>query len=168
MNKVTYVLHALCKVTAPGKKVVQKFIYLAERKGLYLGMDYCIHFYGPYSSDLDEYLHTLEASDVIKIDLSGNTHKLSVLVTPDENPLSDAENIMLSELLNNFANKTPLDLEVLTTTDYVAHTMLKNNDLTTDAIVSLVKQIKGSKFSEQQISQSIKTLCDDGYLKVAN
>ena len=38
---------------APCKKTLQKMVYLIEKKGVSIGCDYGIHFYGPYSSDLD-------------------------------------------------------------------------------------------------------------------
>jgi len=44
----------------PGKKVLQKLVYLIEKKGLNLGFDYSIHYYGPYCAQLDDAVHSLE------------------------------------------------------------------------------------------------------------
>ena len=50
-----------------GKKVSQKMFYFFERKGIALNLRYGIHYYGPYSSKLDNTLHVLESEDYIKI-----------------------------------------------------------------------------------------------------
>lgn len=34
-------------------------MYLIERRGVYLNLNYSIHFYGPYSAALDYVAHTL-------------------------------------------------------------------------------------------------------------
>ena len=47
--KCEEILHYICQNQAPGKKMVQKLIYLIERKGVDLGLNYSIHFYRPYS-----------------------------------------------------------------------------------------------------------------------
>ncbi len=163
IHKITYLIGALCGDTAPGKKMIQKLFYLAERKGLDLDLSYAIHFYGPYSSDLDEMLHMLQANNMLEIDTSGKTHKLKVLNMP-ENPLSAAEKDILADIKAKFATKTPLELEVLTTTDYVAHHLLDSNNCSQSAIIARVKSIKGNKFSESQIADSIAQLRADGLL----
>lgn len=164
MNKLTYVLNVLCKESAPGKKTVQKLIYLAERKGLDLGCDFSIHFYGPYSSDLDGYLHAMEANNIISIDTSGMTHRIKVQKRIRSNPLTKRESEILSQIIDVFSKKSPLELEVLTTTDYVINNMVEGYDKTGDEVVAVVKRIKGVKFSEQQIRSSIKTLKRTGFI----
>lgn len=166
MNKLTYVLSALCKDYEPGKKMVQKLVYLVERKGLDLDMDYSIHFYGPYSSDLDQYMHALEANNVLTIDTSGLTHKLRFLKKPRTNPLSETENGILNDVISLFANKSALELEVLTTTDYVTNNMLSEDDRSKSAIIKLVKKIKGSKFSDNQIENCIQVLSKNGLINI--
>ena len=61
-----------------GKKVVQKLFYFFERKGIQLNLRYGIHFYGPYSSKLDNMMHILESEDYISINTEGHTHIVSI------------------------------------------------------------------------------------------
>lgn len=49
-KKYMYILLEICKRIEPGKKMVQKLMYRMERRGMDLSLNYCIHFYGPYSS----------------------------------------------------------------------------------------------------------------------
>ena len=163
MNKTTYVLGNLCKNAMPGKKIIQKLVYLIERKGLDLGMDYSMHFYGPYSADLDQFLHELEANNTLEIDTSGTTHKIRFHDNLDDNPLTPEEYGILDEAIITFSNKSALDLEVLTTTDYVANTILKA-PVSNDKIIETVIQIKCSKFQKNQIANCIRELTENKLL----
>lgn len=42
--KCEEILHYICQNQEPGKKMVQKLMYLMERKGIDLGLNYSIHF----------------------------------------------------------------------------------------------------------------------------
>ena len=53
---------------APCKKTLQKIVFLIEAKHVRLGCDYGIHFYGPYSADLDFAVRELCDEGVLKID----------------------------------------------------------------------------------------------------
>ena len=52
---VVSVVNELMEVSkkAPCKKTLQKIVYLIEEAGGPKKFDYTIHFYGPYSADLD-------------------------------------------------------------------------------------------------------------------
>ena len=165
-NKITYVLGKICEETLPGKKTVQKLLYLLERQGLDLGLDYTIHFYGPYSADLDHILHVMESNNLISINTSGMTHTIKMPKKQRTNPLDEVENDALNNVLNIFLNKPALELELITTTDYAATEMIKRPELSREGIISLVNKIKGDKFSEAQISDSIEILTQHGFLKI--
>ena len=75
-DKFEEILHYICLDQEPGKKMVQKLLYLMERKGIKLNLNYAIHFYGPYSSALDDALHALEAQGVINITVDHLTHRI--------------------------------------------------------------------------------------------
>ena len=165
-TKLTYVLSKICEDSLPGKKTVQKLIYLVERKGLGLGLDYTIHFYGPYSADLDHELHFMEANNVISINTSGMTHTIKMPKRQRNNPLSTQENDVLTDVLNVFSNKSALELEVITTTDYAANEMIRDSELSQESIISLVKKIKGDKFSNSQIVSSMEILKQQGLLSI--
>lgn len=77
-EKYEEILHYICQSQVPGKKMVQKLMYLIERKGINLGLNYSIHFYGPYSVTLDDTLHSLEAQGIININVDHLTHKITL------------------------------------------------------------------------------------------
>jgi len=165
-NKLIYVLSKICEDSLPGKKTVQKLIYLVERKGLDLELDYTIHFYGPYSADLEHALHVMESNNLISINTSGMTHTIKMPKRQRNSPLDARENNVLDNVLSEFTNKSPLELEVITTTDYAANEMIESSELSQENIISLVKKIKGDKFSEIQIIRSIEILKQHDLLKI--
>lgn len=141
-----------------GKKVVQKLFYFYERKGITLNLRYGIHFYGPYSSKLDNALHMLESEEYISIDTSKATHVISV--NPLENnieQLTGEEKNIAIEVLDAFAHKTPLELEALATMDYVATSILVRG-ATDEEIIEKFKEIKGSKFNNRSINKTLSEL----------
>jgi len=62
------IIKMISEYQSPGKKALQKLVYLVERKGLDLGYDYSIHYYGPYSSELDYAVHSLEMQGITTTD----------------------------------------------------------------------------------------------------
>jgi uncharacterized protein YwgA len=146
---------------APGKKMAQKIFYLIERSGVELNLEYKIHFYGPYSSNLDYALHSLQAQALIEINTSAYTHTICPINTSetiDGDGFSEDDLRRVDFVINTFGHRTPLELEVLTTTDFVAN-KLKNQGVANDTnILQGVKKIKGTKFSDDEITQSIKAL----------
>lgn len=141
-----------------GKKVVQKMFYFFERSGVQLNLRYGIHYYGTYSSRLDNYLHILEDMDYIKIDNSGKTHQISSGdVKLSEDALVESEKQTVEIVINNLFQKTPLQMDALATMDYVSHYIFSDHAYETD-IKNKFKEIKGTKFNEAEISETYKTL----------
>jgi len=68
------IINQICDVIEPGKKMLQKLMYLIDRRGINLELNYSIHFFGPYSSKLDELIHILESYDRLNVDTTGATH----------------------------------------------------------------------------------------------
>lgn len=141
-----------------GKKVVQKMFYFFERSGVQLNLRYGIHYYGPYSSRLDNYLHILENMDYIKIDISGKTHKISSGdVKVSEEILTKSEKDTIEAVIKNLSSKTPLQMEALATMDYVSHFIFFDQACESE-IKDKFREIKGTKFNESEISEAYKTL----------
>ena len=55
-DKSAIIINQICEKIEPGKKMLQKLMYLIERKGVTLELNYSIHYFGPYSSKLDKNL----------------------------------------------------------------------------------------------------------------
>lgn len=164
-NKCGIIAVEICKKIkpAPGKKMMQKLFYLVERKGVNLGLNYTIHYFGPYSVILDNMLHIFEAEDIINIDVSTPTHFIESGSCKPEGELEYSEQAILLEVLNEFSNKTPLDLEAMTTMDYVANKMLSINYVD-NKIIEKTLVIKGSKFLRADLEKGLSTLVQTGYL----
>lgn len=166
-EKILYALNAICKNSTPGKKVVQKLIYLMERKGVEMNLPFSIHFYGPYSSDLDLTLHSFENNRVVEIDTSKKTHFIKFISKETDFPISEKEAGLINNVIQVFGQKSPLELEVITTTDFVVNNWLSDKQITKEEVVRQVRRIKGEKFTEQQILSTIELLNSESLINVA-
>jgi uncharacterized protein YwgA len=154
--KCLEIIDDICEKVKPGKKTIQKLLYLIERKGINLNLDYSIHFFGPYSSKLDDYLHKFESDQILQIDTSGRTHIISVLDKDKINNVLDETDVRLvHETLSIFLDNSPLELEALTTIDYVAQGMGQSDD---EHIIRKVKEIKGEKFADDFLREKLEVL----------
>ncbi len=141
-----------------GKKAAQKMFYFFEREGIPLNLRYGIHFYGPYSAKLDDEMYELESEGYISINTNGPTHVISRgNQTVEDNVLSDEERDIAKYVMQVFEHKTPLDLEALSTMDYIAHSILEPG-APEQEIIDKFKQIKGTKFNQDEIEDSLREL----------
>lgn len=137
----------------PCKKTVQKIVYLIQEAGEDLGFDYGIHFYGPYSAELDYEIQDLSASGMITIEKQEYGHYLAVDIA--ENLDSDSQ--IIDSTIERFGNDSPVWLELLATTLFVQREKGSKN------VVSGVEKIKGSKYSKEQINKAISELHQEQY-----
>jgi len=140
----------------PCKKTLQKIVYLIEEKGSDLGYTYGIHFYGPYSSDLDYDIQKLSAERQIDIEYQEYGHKLRIANPPGEG----IKDKTAQYVIKVFGKQTASDLELLATTLFVAREL---NRIDKAAITDGVRKIKGAKYSEPQIDYAIDTLRAQNY-----
>ena len=141
-----------------GKKAAQKMFYFFERKGIDLNLRYGIHFYGPYSAKFDDEMYVLESEGYISINTDGPTHIISRgSRTVEKDVLSEEEKGVVKYVIQIFEHKSPLDLEALSTMDYIANSILCPG-ASDDAIVDKFKQIKGTKFSQGMIENTLQEL----------
>ncbi len=146
---------------APCKKKVQKIIYLIEEAGEDLGYEYSIHFYGPYSSDLDYAIQNLYNHEELNINITQYGHYISVDDSKSTIELSD----LVNRIVDAFGQKDPSDLELITTTRYVQDRIDSTNN---SDIIEGVKKIKGSKYDNIQIIDAIKMLSKAGFVNKNN
>lgn len=162
LDKYALLIGDICADQKTGKKKLQKIMYLIERKGVQLDLRYSIHFFGPYSSKLDQVVHILENEDWLDIDTSGQTHRI-IMKKEGNGQLSKEDNILVDMVRKAFYDKSPMELEALTTIDYVATTLLHGNATRAD-VIKQVKIIKGKKFSSQELEKEYDVLIEQGYL----
>lgn len=157
------IIGQICDMIEPGKKMLQKLMYLIERQGINLELNYSIHFFGPYSSKLDETIHILESYDKLNIDTSGATHIIRKGTAPIEGQLNESDQDKINSVLEHFSNKSAFDLEAITTVDYVANKMLKGST-DKDEIICTVQKVKGSKFSVARLTEGFQILKQFHYI----
>jgi len=162
-TKLLYIIKELSKSTYPCKKALQKTIYLIQKKGVNLGFDYSIHYYGPYSSKLDNSLYSLVMTGMLDIDKSSRGHTIRLI---DEeiidNVFLQEEKEKIKEVLDAFPIQSAFELEVITTTDFVANNTSDNDE---NIILEEVKAIKGEKFTDEKIKNAVSVLKEQGYWK---
>ena len=147
------------KNSPPCKKTLQKIVFLIQAKQIDLGCDYGIHFYGPYSADLDFAVRELSDEGILRINYTPMEHLISVADTSilELEPYSDAT---VNEVIDEFAKDTPSELELLATSLYVYLQTKKD----VSAVKPGVMKIKGSKYSEKRIDAAIDRLARTGYI----
>lgn len=159
-NNVAYIIKRINDVWSkkPGKKILQKMVFLIEEKVINLGYEYGLHFYGPYSATLDLDSKFLHADGVIAIDYSGPSHLMEINEKGFEvhsDGLSSKQQEEIDELLKRFQGQSPSELELLTTAIYAYNHL---EDKSKENIIGGVKKIKGSKYSREQIEEALKEL----------
>ncbi|MDR2712774.1 MAG: hypothetical protein LBB91_06630 [Clostridiales bacterium] len=133
-----------------GKKQLQKFVYIFEAKGINLGFEYGIHFYGPYSEDLNHELLILNSEGYVDLRITDSYHQIVPREITDkvDFDLSPEEQSLLLNIIQDHKEYKPHELELLTTTHFVA---IYSGDKSDEGILSGVKKIKGAKYSDAQI-----------------
>ena len=140
----------------PCKKKLQKIVFLIEAKHDNLGCDYGIHFYGPYSADLDYAIRDLCNEGVLKIEYTDMEHKISVA---DDSAVAAYSDSIINDVIENFGRETPSELELIATALYI---YLRTNDI--DRITNGVIKLKGAKYSEDRINKAIEKLIRNNYI----
>lgn len=137
---------------SPCKKTVQKVVYLIEESGNSMGFDYTIHFYGPYSADLDYEIQNLSAKGSLEIEYTRYGHLISV---PNENADISELDAKTKVIIQYFGSKSASELELLATTLFVQRHLDETN---AKKILPAVKKIKGTKYSDAQINHAVQEL----------
>ena len=140
----------------PCKKTLQKIVFLIEAKKIDLGCDYGIHFYGPYSADLDFAVRELNDEGVLTIDYTPMEHLITVA---DSNVGRDFYNEIINEVVDVFSKDKTSDLELIATALYV-YLQIKDVKKVKEGVI----KIKGSKYSDSKIDTAIERLRMTGYI----
>lgn len=148
---------------APCKKTLQKIVYLVEEKNFDLGFHYVIHYYGPYSSDLDFTVQKLAWDGMLKIDIREDGH----IISKNETDCNDQEhnrNDKMLDIVRQFAKETPSQLELLATTLFVERNSINK---TKEKIMHGVTKIKGDKYDKNTIDHAIDILNKEKYFCIS-
>lgn len=163
-DRLACLIKIICeKIDRPGKKVLQKLVYLIEREGLDLGFDYSIYYYGPYSAQLDDTLYRLQLQGIVNIVPEKSKHTIYFNEFDNEKDeeqiFSAEEKKIIEEVIERFGSKSANELELITTADFVFQQLKENYPAVSETeIVEKVKKIKGEKFSEYEIREALKLI----------
>ena len=141
----------------PCKKTLQKIVFLIESKHVDLGCKFGIHFYGPYSADLDFAIRELCDEGILSIQYTSLEHKIHV---EEEKVGAQYNNKIVSETIKEFGKDTASELELLATALYI---YLLDKNL--EKVKPGVKKVKGEKYSDQRINDAITRLSTAGFLQ---
>lgn len=147
-----------------GKIMLQKLMYLMQRKGLDMHLSYSIHYYGPYSSELYDLILMKNRLDELAIDTSSRTHVITIGSEAKGDALTEDDQDVFDGIMRDFFGRTALELEGITTVDYVAHTTLRDNG-TREEIIDRTKRIKGTKFSDAALEADLELLIRTGFVQ---
>jgi uncharacterized protein YwgA len=142
--------------SSPCKKKVQKITYLLQEANNKRVFDYSIHFYGPYSAELDSEIRYLYSRGDLDIDITAREHNISV----NNSQKVPCVNSNDKKIIENFSSRKPSELELLTTALYIQRAIPNANDKT---IIDGVIKFKGNKYSTPQIEEAIKELKNKKY-----
>lgn len=157
INDVAYIINEISSITShpPVKKALQKTVFLLETKGIGLGFDYILHFYGPYCAELDHETARLSADGIVDFVYSKYGHKMKVspkYLAAVETSLSEDSLRLVRDVIGRYKEKTASDLELLTTAIYAYEHTDAN---TREEVIEKVKTIKGEKYSDQEIQWAL-------------
>jgi len=167
LKNLVSVIKKIYKFQQPGKKALQKLVYLIEKKGVDLGYDFSIHYYGPYSSALDDSINAMHLQGMVEIIPDGRNHRICLTELSDmmgNDTFSQTDKQIIQSVLESFGSMNAYELELITTTDFVARELFKLlEDCSDNDIIEGVKKIKGEKFSNEKIKEAILLLKKNEY-----
>lgn len=146
-----------------GRTAIMKLcFFLQESKGVPLGYQFSIYSYGPFDSDVLADLTTAEHMNILKSNIvyypSGSGYEYSlgsdVSIKEIEADFLARHRASIAWALTNFGNRTAGDLELLSTTLFVAKF---NNPENAAQLVGKVALIK-PHFSGDQIQRAFQEL----------
>ena len=154
--KLVYLVDRLENVSPQvGKTVVQKMMFLLDKKGV-VNYDYSLYHYGPYSpaveSDLN-YVEFLDGVEIHWIKNEGYFIKPGSSAASLEESLSVGEKGAIDRVVENFGKMRALDLSLLATVLYFWDRFEDDADGLTTAVKSVKPQ-----YSEGDIREKIRLL----------
>ena len=125
-DRFAVIRHIVDKLKDVGKIRIQKLVYFLQYIfNVPLGYDYKMHYYGPYSDELNDDLIFMDLNKHVEVeaDPSGYGYHIipgSEVVTTIDEIIKKYSNQM-DQCLESFVNFSPHKLEILSTLHFVKH-----------------------------------------------
>jgi uncharacterized protein YwgA len=136
-----------------GKTVIQKLMYILERKGVGK-YNYTLYHYGPYSSKVESLLNYAEFLKGVNVEWGvgrGYFIKPSVNVEHLEKSVSEDKKETINDIVTKVGSLTAKDLSLLSTILYVENQENISND---EELINVVRSIK-PLFSKEEVKGKI-------------
>ncbi|MFO7966521.1 MAG: DUF4065 domain-containing protein [Archaeoglobaceae archaeon] len=131
-----------------GKTTVQKIMYFLKRLGI-VDYEYTMHYYGPYSSEVENRLRQLESSNQLRISWNSDRGYFIRLSEEHSDINVDKEKKQsIDHIIENFYSKSAKELSLIATVLYF-YPKLPEND-----IIESVRKLK-PQFSTDEISDAL-------------
>ena len=106
-----------------GKTIIQKLLFLVETKSN-LDFDYTLYHYGPYSSQIGEYIDLAETLGFISVEWNPKKGYFVEPSHPEGNLLLNIESLhdllnLLEEVIDNYGEFTANKLSIIATAIYI-------------------------------------------------
>lgn len=142
--------------TLKDRKLLQKKVYMLQEAGLNLGYHFGWYIYGPYSPNLtrDAFELSMQLAHAPK-------------TMPKESLTSCEQSILkkLNMFLISIPNKGELadKLEAIASLHFLAK---ENPSLDKNKVIAKFKQLKGDRFRDKEVQESMKQLLKSGIIKL--
>lgn len=156
---VVCLVKALANAGWVGKTHIQKGVYFAQEAAQAdLGFKYVIHYYGPYSRELEGVIQSLGSRGDLRITPEDDGYGYSVTLGEqvDESPVSSSLKKCADSVAKYLGGLNTLDLERLSTAFYVRNRLPEGS---MESWIQEVHRLK-PKFNETEIAQALKESLD--------
>lgn len=140
---------------SPGKKKLQKIIYLLQEKTGHSEYWFGIHLYGPFSADLAKDVDELANYGEVSILLDGMTERIILEADQDLPVLTPEESAVVDTYMQDDAQT----LELLSTLVFVSRVEGKAHE----ALVERLRKLK-PKYAPDTVRVGIHRLMEDGLI----
>lgn len=148
----------------PGKTSIQKIVYFLQ-SGLEvpLGYRFKMHYFGPYSEELDGKLSLSNAMGIVEI--KADSAGYGYHIKPGDFDVEDVEPTMIweeiDETINELAELERPQLELLATIHFVQSI---RSQWDRSEVIMTVRRLK-PKFSEERIERAYRDIEEMGFIK---
>lgn len=150
----------------PGKKELQKTVYLLQNKGLASNYSYRFYFYGPYSDVLDEDIQRLTIQGALEIHQDDLTHRIMISNHARVRAIADdSKNArLIRETINDLGQISPRHLELMTTIIFLLDNHMVGSNCVEGDLVAKVHDVKDDKYRDEEIRQYYRLLKEKEYI----
>lgn len=148
----------------PGKKELQKTVYLLQKKGLSSDYSYRFYFYGPYSDSLDEDIQRLTIKGSLKIREDENTHRIELTERALKSLNEEGCVALVQDTIRDLSDIPPVHLELMTTIIFLQDKHMVSENPSETEVIKKVHEVKNDKYPDDEIRRFYQLLKEKKYI----